>query len=166
MNRPNILWISTHDINPHLGTYAGIWPGAEQARTPNLDRLAAQGARFDRAYASAPVCAPSRSAIITGCHPTSIGTMHMRSNAVLPEEIRLLPELLREAGYYTTNNWFRDFQTEAPGTAFDDDSSTAHWRGRPEGAPFFAAFHGLITHESQIYLDSEALREASPHVAD
>ncbi|MGO1598679.1 sulfatase family protein [Brachybacterium sp.] len=166
MNRPNILWISTHDINPHLGTYAGIWPGAEQARTPNLDRLAAQGARFDRAYASAPVCAPSRSAIITGCHPTSIGTMHMRSNAVLPEEIRLLPELLREAGYYTTNNWFRDFQTEAPGTAFDDDSSTAHWRGRPEGAPFFAAFHGLITHESQIYLDSEALREATPHVAD
>ncbi len=166
MNRPNILWISTHDINPHLGTYAGVWPGAERARTPNLDRLAAHGARFDRAYASAPVCAPSRSAVMTGCHPTSIGTMHMRSNAVLPDEVQLLPEILREAGYYTTNNWFRDFQTEAPGTAFDDDSNSSHWRDRPEGARFFAAFHGLITHESQIYLDPEELREATPHVAE
>lgn len=166
MNRPNILWISTHDINPHLGTYAGVWPGAEQARTPNLDRLAAQGARFNRAYASAPVCAPSRSAIMTGCHPASIGTMHMRSNAVLPQEVSLLPELLREAGYYTTNNWFRDFQTEAPGTAFDDGSRSSHWRDRPEGAPFFAAFHGFITHESQIYLDPAEIREATPHVAE
>lgn len=166
MTRPSILWISTHDINPHLGTYAGIWPGAEQARTPRLDALAAQGARYDRAYAAAPVCAPSRSAIMTGCHPTSLGTMHMRSNAVLPEEVRLLPEILREAGYYTTNNWFRDFQTEAPGTAFDDDSAAAHWRGRPEGAPFFAAFHGMITHESQVHLDPEALRKATPHVAE
>lgn len=166
MNQPNILWISTHDINPHLGTYTGIWPGAERARTPRLDQFAAEGVRFDRAYAAAPVCAPSRSAVITGCHPTSIGTMHMRSNAVLPDDVQLLPEMLREAGYYTTNNWFRDFQTEAPGTAYDDATASSHWRARPEGTPFFAAFHGLITHESQIYLDDEALRQATPHVAE
>ena len=72
--RPNILWISTHDINPDLGCYAGIWPGAEYACTPNLDRLAAAGARYDNAFAVAPVCAPSRSGIITGMYPTSIGT--------------------------------------------------------------------------------------------
>ncbi|MGN6405623.1 sulfatase-like hydrolase/transferase, partial [Sinomonas sp.] len=69
MKRPNIVWISTHDINPDLGCYAGVWPGAEYAVTPNLDRLAAEGARFDAAFAAAPVCAPARSAIMTGCFP-------------------------------------------------------------------------------------------------
>ena len=61
--RPNILWITTHDISPDLGCYAGIWPGAEYAITPNLDRLAAEGRRYDHACATTPVCAPSRSAI-------------------------------------------------------------------------------------------------------
>ncbi len=56
-----------------------MWPGAEHAVTPNLDRLAAPGARYDHAFASAPVCAPSRSALMTGCFPTAIGTMHMRT---------------------------------------------------------------------------------------
>ena len=44
VSRPNILWISTHDISPDLGCYAGVWPGAEYAHTPNLDQLAAAGA--------------------------------------------------------------------------------------------------------------------------
>jgi hypothetical protein len=60
MTRPNIPWISTHDINPHLGAYAGVHPGADYAITPNLDRLAAEGMRFDQAFAAAPICAPSR----------------------------------------------------------------------------------------------------------
>ena len=82
MKSPNVVWISTHDINPDLGCYAGVWPGAEYALTPNLDRLAAEGARFDQAFASAPVCAPARSAIVTGCFPTAIGTTHMRTKAI------------------------------------------------------------------------------------
>src|SRR5690242_8347324 len=72
--RPNILWISTEDISPDLGCY-----GDAYAVTPNLDRLAAQGVRYTNAFATAPVCAPSRSAIITGMYPTTIGSMHMRS---------------------------------------------------------------------------------------
>ena len=79
--RPNVLWISTHDINPDLGCYTGVWPQAGQARTPNLDRLAGDGIRFDQAFAAAPVCGPSRSAILTGCFPPAIGTMHMRTLA-------------------------------------------------------------------------------------
>ncbi|MER7243376.1 sulfatase [Kribbella sp. NPDC000426] len=154
--RPNILWISTHDINPHLGCYTGIWPGAEVARTPNLDALAAAGVRFDQAFATTPVCGPSRSALMTGCFPTSIGTHNMRSKAVPPPEVRLLSEYFRAAGYYATNNAFTDFQVPVPGTAFDDCSSTAHWRNRPtEDTPFFALFHGMATHESQIYLDDD-----------
>jgi uncharacterized sulfatase len=90
--------------------------------------------------------------------------MHMRSNAVIPEDVQLLPEIMREAGYYTTNNWFRDFQTETPGTAYDDAGRTSHWRNRPEGTPFFAAFHGMITHESMIYTDDEAFAQATARV--
>lgn len=165
MKQPNILWISTHDINPDLGCYKGMWPGAEHATTPNLDRLAAEGALFEHAFAAAPVCAPARSAIMTGCFPTAIGTMHMRTKAVPPPAVRLLPEYFRAAGYYTTNNVFTDFQVDVPPTVFDDCSPTAHWRNRPTpDTPFFAAFHGLTTHESQIYLDDDAFAAATSNV--
>ncbi|MCX7522709.1 sulfatase [Microbacterium sp. STN6] len=163
----NVLWISTHDINPHLGCYAGVFPGAEYAVTPNLDAFAAEGALYENAFATAPVCAPARSSIMTGCFATSIGTMHMRTKAVVPPEVRLLPEYFREAGYYTTNNFFTDFQVDIPGTTFDDCSPRGHWRNRPsDDTPFFAAFHGLITHESQIYTDDEEFARATSHVAD
>ena len=165
--RPNIVWISTHDINPDLGAYRGVWPGAEAAATPHLDRFASEGTRFDHALAVAPVCAPSRSSIVTGCFPTSIGTHNMRSKAVPPPEIRLLSEILRTEGYYATNASFTDFQVPAPGTAFDDCSPGAHWRNRPDpGQPFFASFHGMTTHESQIYLDDEAFARATAELPD
>lgn len=167
MMPPNVLWISTHDINPDLGCYAGIWPGAEYALTPNLDRMAAEGARFDLAFAAAPVCAPARSAIMTGCFPTSIGTMHMRTKAVPPPEVKLLPEYFRRAGYYCTNNWFTDFQVDTPPTVFDDCSPSAHWRNRPDPEmPFFAAFHGMGTHESKIYLDDREFADATKDLRD
>lgn len=165
--RPNIVWITTHDINPDLGCYAGVWPGAEYAHTPHLDALARRGMRFDNAFAAAPICAPARSAIITGCFPTAIGTMHMRSKAQLPPEVRLLPEMLRAAGYYCTNDWFTDFQVDLPEVVFDECRPGAHWRNRPtEDTPFFAMFHGMATHESQLYLDDEAFAAATEHVGD
>ena len=165
--RPNILWISTHDINPDLGCYEGVWPGAEYALTPHLDGLAAAGARYDNAFASGPVCAPSRSAIITGMHPISIGTMHMRSKAVPPPEVRMLPEYFREAGYYCTNNFWTDFQMVTPTPTFDDCGPTAHWRDRPHPEqPFFATFHGMVTHESRLYVDDDAHAELTPDLTE
>ena len=164
--RPNILWISTHDINPDLGCYAGVWPGAEYAHTPNLDALARRGVRFDNAFAAAPICAPARSAIATGCFPTAIGTMHMRSKAVPPADVHLLPELLRAEGYYCTNNWFTDLQMELPPLIFDECGPEAHWRNRPTAdTPFFAQFHGMTTHESQLYTDDEVFVRTTSHVA-
>jgi uncharacterized sulfatase len=165
MTATNIVWISTHDINPHLSGYEDVWPAAGPSRTPRLDALMAGGVRFDQAFAAAPVCAPSRAAIMTGCHPISTGTMHMRTKAVPPSEIRLLGEYFRAAGFYTTNNWFTDFQVDTPPTAFDDCSPTAHWRDRPEGAPFFASFHSLITHESRVYRD-DAYEAATAELPD
>src|SRR6476659_3403153 len=77
--RPNIVLIGAEDISPNLGCY-----GDAYAITPNLDRLAAQGARFTRCFTHAPVCAPSRSGLITGMYPTTIGSHHMRSTLKSP----------------------------------------------------------------------------------
>ena len=71
---PNILWIVTEDISPTLSFY-----GDTTAKTPNLDALAKESMVYDYAFAVVGVCAPTRSSIITGMYPTSIGTMHMRT---------------------------------------------------------------------------------------
>lgn len=73
-NHPNILWIVTEDISPTLSFY-----GDYTALTPNLDKLSSESIVYDNAFAVVGVCAPSRSAIITGMYPTTIGTMHMRT---------------------------------------------------------------------------------------
>jgi uncharacterized sulfatase len=143
--RPNILWISTEDISPTLGCY-----GDKYATTPNLDKFAAQGVRYELAFTHAPVCAPARSGIITGMYPTSIGTTWMRCAGVPPVEARCFPEYLRAAGYYCTNNSKTDYQFSPPGSAWDDCSGKAHWRNRPDKRqPFFAVFNITVTHESQ-----------------
>jgi N-sulfoglucosamine sulfohydrolase len=163
--RPNVVWITCHDVSPDLGCYAGVWPGAEYASTPNLDRLAAQGVRFDNAFAVAPVCAPSRSAIITGMFPTAIGTMHQRSHAVPPPEVRCFPEYLRAAGYYCTNQ-YTDYQFKTPVTVWDECAPGAHWRNRPDpGQPFFAVFSTGLTHESRIDASDEAFQLATERLA-
>ena len=153
--QPNILWISAEDLSPDLGAY-----GDAYAVTPTLDRLAREGARFTNAFSAAPVCAPSRSAIITGMYPTTIGSMHMRSKAVPPAGIKAFTEYLRAAGYYCTNRSKTDYNFEAPpsnrppDTVWDESSEKAHWRNRPDPQqPFFAVFNITTTHESQIRVD-------------
>jgi len=144
-DRPNILWISCEDISPDLGCY-----GDAYARSPNIDKLATQGARFTRAFSVAGVCAPSRSSIITAMHPTTIGTHHMRCKGVPPAHIRCFTEYLRGAGYYCTNNVKTDYNFDVPLTAWDQSSAKAHWRSRGKGQPFFAVFNFITTHESKI----------------
>ncbi|MEJ7636891.1 MAG: sulfatase [Singulisphaera sp.] len=78
----------------HVGCY-----GNKDVRTPNLDRFAAQGLRFDRAYVTCPQCVPSRASIMTGRSPVAI--QMTRFSAPLPAEVKAYPELLRAAGYYT-----------------------------------------------------------------
>ncbi len=94
--QPNVLWIVSEDNSAWLGSY-----GDQLATTPRLDALAAESVRYTHAYANAPVCAPSRAALITGAYPIAFGTEHMRSNFKIPEEVRFYPSYLREAGYYT-----------------------------------------------------------------
>jgi arylsulfatase A-like enzyme len=157
-SRPNILWISLEDTSPRFGCY-----GDEVARTPNIDRLAAAGCIYPRAFSVAGVCAPSRSAIITGMYPTSIGTHHMRTthtvdpnrplpySACPPPHVKCFTEYLRGADYYCTNNAKTDYQFTPPFTAWDELGTNAHWRNRPQGTPFFAVFNPTVTHESGMW---------------
>lgn len=146
-DRPNILWISAEDISPHFGCY-----GDPHAITPNIDALAAAGVRYTRAFTTAGVCAPCRSGIITGMYQNSIGTHHMRCEAVLPGWLRPFPMYLREAGYYCTNNSKTDYQftKPSPKEIWDENSAKAHWKNRKPGQPFFAVFNFTGCHESGI----------------
>lgn len=96
--RPNILWVMTDDMGPELGCY-----GTKGMRTPNIDRLAAEGMRFTRCFTTAPVCSPSRSAIMTGMYQTYINAHDHRSVTDLPKEVRLITDLFRDAGYFVAN---------------------------------------------------------------
>jgi len=131
-DRPNILWITCEDISPHLGCY-----GDAYAATPTLDRLAAEGVRFTRAFATASVCTPARSGLITGMFASSLGTQHLRGPTQPPASIRCFSEYLREAGYHCTNNVKEDYNFTAK-EAWDESSAKAHWRSRRPGQPFFA----------------------------
>ena len=159
--QPNILWISTEDMSPHLGCY-----GDKVARTPNIDRLASQGIRFTNVFTTAAISAPCRAGIITGMYQTSIGCMHMRTTsyrrsaenpieftAVPPHYVKTFTEYMRVAGYYCTNNSKTDYQfakDPVPASIWDECSRNAHYRNRPDKSqPFFAVFNWTGTHESQ-----------------
>lgn len=172
-SRPNIVWISAEDLSPRIGAY-----GDGLARTPNIDRLAREGTRYSNAFVTLPICAPSRSAIITGMYQNAIASMHMRTTesraealpgpyqAVPPHYVKAFPEYLRAAGYYATNNVKTDYQFGTPFTIWDESSNRAHWRNRPDPEqPFFAVFNFTGTHESQVWADSPA-RRGKPLVTD
>jgi arylsulfatase len=93
---PNILLLMTDQQRfDSLGCY-----GAGFAHTPNLDRLAADGALFEQCYANNPICTPSRASLMTGKHVPDHGVQ--RLNDCLPPEEVLFPERLREQGYQTS----------------------------------------------------------------
>lgn len=145
---PNFVWIIADDMSPDTGAY-----GLKDVDTPNLDRLAAEGRRFVKAYASAPVCSASRSAFILGCYQTTTGLHpHDAENPQpLPAPYRHLPGLLRDAGWFVTNapapGGLRSGKLIKKGKThynFKHDAAEMYdgddWRKRKPGQPFFAQF--------------------------
>lgn len=153
--RPNVLWIIAEDLGPELGCY-----GYEPSHTPNLDRLAKNGMRFERAFTVTPVCSTSRSSFMTGMYACSIDAHNHRSHRgpgnpnPLGEGVRLLTHWFGDAGYYTANirefpksTGFRgtgktDWNFSFEGKAFD----SSKWSELKGHQPFFAQVNFPETH--------------------
>ena len=137
--KPNILWIIADDLGTDLACY-----GTPLVKTPNLDRLAAEGTRFTNLFTICAVCSPSRSALVTGMYPVSINCHQHRTffKKPLPEGIRPVTEYFREAGYFVCNGSVTDL--DRPGKQdynFVADSNMydgTDWTQRNPGQPFFA----------------------------
>ena len=145
---PHIVWVTIEDMSPHFSCY-----GETTIQTPVIDQLARQGILFTRAFTTAPICSTSRSALITGCYQTAIGCQNHRSSSsrfpiLLPSEVRLVPQLLRDAGYHTTNLNLAEFlqpggKVSIAKTDYNfqwepaDTYATTHWEQRAAGQPFF-----------------------------
>jgi arylsulfatase A-like enzyme len=141
--KPNILWIIMDDVGAELPCY-----GETKIQTPSMHRLVREGTRFDRAFLTASVCSPSRSAMITGMYQTTIGAHHHRSGRGtekihLPTGVDPVPALFQRAGYYTCNGGYpakgkrlgkTDYNFEWDPAVYDGSD----WAGRKPGQPFFA----------------------------
>ncbi|MEE4203114.1 MAG: sulfatase [Halieaceae bacterium] len=160
VERPNIVLVLFEDMSSRIGAL-----GDPVAKTPVIDALAKASAVYPNTFTTAGVCAPSRASLITGRYAPSIGAQHMRTHgvfgmqgggpqnyyAVPPPEVRAFPQLLRAAGYYTSNNSKTDYQFGEPRGIWDANSDTANWRGRENGQPFFSMFTIMTTHESYLW---------------
>jgi arylsulfatase A-like enzyme len=129
--RPNVLLIMADDLNNSLGCY-----GDPRAKTPNLDRLAARGVRFDRAYCSFPLCGPSRNSMLTGLYPNSTG---IQANAqifrqTIPQQ-QSLPQLFRTSGYFSARlgKLFHYSVPKSIGTDGHDDPASWELEMNPAG---------------------------------
>ena len=109
--RPNILWIYAEDLSPWLGCYGDA---VNQGGTPHIDSIAEQGVLFERAFAPAPVCSATRSAVIMGQSSIRFGAHQHRSSRkgtpiYLPDGYTILPQLMLDAGYTTFNYGKADY---------------------------------------------------------
>lgn len=143
--KPNIVWIMLEDWGYQLSCY-----GEPGVNTPNVDRVAANGMRFTNSFCTAPVCSPSRSAMITGFHQNYIKANQHRTNGSgferkpLPYSIKPITHLLEEAGYFTcfmqTRKTDFNFTLDKPVYQGED------WSERKDGQPFFAQLTFPGTH--------------------
>ncbi|MBN1481042.1 sulfatase [candidate division KSB1 bacterium] len=146
-NRPNILWITSEDNSPFFGCYGDAF-----ATTPNFDKLAKESVLYENAFATTPVCAPSRNTLITGLYANSLGNEHMRSRYPIPDFIQKYPVYLHQAGYYCTNNAKTDYNYLGEDKdGWDESSRHAYYINRAEGQPFFAILNLGVSHESSVH---------------
>jgi len=125
--RPNVLFIVVDDLTTDLGAY-----GNEQVKTPNIDRLAARGARFARAYAQLPLCHPSRTSLLSGRYPEATGVFDNETDPrILVGAVPFLPEHFRLHGYRTArfgkivHTQYAESVSWGEPTAVPDSSSAA-----------------------------------------
>lgn len=148
-SRPNILWLISEDTSPDFGCY-----GHPLVHSPNIDQLAAEGTRYNAAFAAAPVCSAARSAMMTGMYQTSIGAHNHRSHRedgyTLPAPVEVITRYFRDAGYFVSNghgvNWDKPGKTDFNFTPLSAPFDGTDWRQRKAGQPFLAQYNFSMTH--------------------
>ena len=130
--KPNILWLFAEDTSPWMGCYG---QPINEGATPNIDSLAETGVRFSRAYVPAPVCSACRSALMGGKNQIRFNAHEHRSSRgpaklYLPEGLKLLPQLVKESGYYTFNLGKTDYNF-----IWDQEATTRRPRGTARPTP-------------------------------
>ena len=154
--RPNILWITSEDNGiSWVSCYGGT-----NAKTPAIDQLASEGFRYLYCFDNAAVCAPTRSTWITGMYAISNGTQPMRSRNNIPHDrIKYYPDLLKKAGYHTSNPGKTDYniggRPDKDCWDYKGGKEKYGWRMRKPGQPFFAVFNTTSSHESRAHGDVE-----------
>ena len=146
--RPNILWLTFEDTSAsNFGCY-----GNKQVNTPVVDSLAASGIQYMKAWSCAPQSSPARSSLITGCFATTYGMDIHPVSQETPADL-FFPQLLRDAGYYCTNNNKTHYNTTRSNKACwdecDRDASYNSDLRKPE-QPFFAVFNSVASHMGRI----------------
>ncbi len=161
-NKPNVIIIYTDDQGSiDLGSY-----GASDIYSPNIDKLAKEGTRFTQAYVAAPVCAPSRAALLTGKYPQNAGvtnnTSHVPDSHGMPNEQYTLAELFKDHGYKTGHigKWHLGMSKETSPNAQGFDYSFGHLRGCIDNYShyFFWAgpnIHDLYENGKEVFYDGQ-----------
>ncbi len=165
-NQPNILMVTSHDIGRHLGCY-----GIDEVQTPNLDRFAAEGLRFENAFCTAPQCSPSRASLFTGRYPHSNGVMGLTHGYFAwdlhPDE-RHLADYLSHAGWHTVGAGVFHETADPQRIGFDrilaghhDDAAELNKavfkflrEERPADCPFYLQVGYFEPHRTEIGFDA------------
>jgi arylsulfatase A-like enzyme len=158
-DQPNILWVTSEDN----GIFWVSCYGGTNCQTPAIDQLAKEGFRYTHCFDNAAVCAPTRSTWITGMYAISNGTQPMRSRNEIPhDKIKYYPDLLRKAGYHTSNHTKTDYniggRPDAECWDVMDRKIPYGWREREPGQPFFAVYNITSSHESRAHGDVQNTR--------
>ncbi|MDG2383339.1 MAG: sulfatase-like hydrolase/transferase [Pirellulaceae bacterium] len=159
-DRPNVLWITSEDNGVSwVGCYGGT-----NADTPAIDQLAREGFRYTHCFDNAAVCAPTRSCWITGMYAISNGTQPMRSRNLIPHDvIKYYPDMLRKAGYHTSNPGKTDYniggRNDKACWDYKRGKERYGWRMRSPGQPFFAVVNIGDSHESRAHGDVSRVKK-------
>ncbi|MFA9389657.1 MAG: sulfatase-like hydrolase/transferase [Prolixibacteraceae bacterium] len=152
-DKPNILWFVSEDNSPYLGAYGDVI-----ANTPHLDQFAKQGITFTNAFSNAPVCAPSRSTLITGMYPPTLGSENMRCKVEIDSGIVFFPQYLKKAGYFNSLRLKRDYNIPKQDGTWDIDNwwnISDAFKGRADHQPFFMFYNTWMTHEGKLHTQNE-----------
>lgn len=154
--RPNVVWLVSEDNSVH---FLKLFD-SHGAATPRIAELASHGVIFEHAFSNAPVCSVARTTLATGCYAPRIGTQyHRRSVPVpLPDGVRMFPEYLKKAGYYTANNRKTDYNAIPGNAVWDDSSGKATWRNRNPEQPFFYMESFPVCHESSLHFSNKTMQ--------